>query len=589
MPTVSTFSGFRMNNKTLHAGHDGFVFTIAIESSPTLCLDAGGDGSDGTLLQAWECNGQESQLWFFDSGAYQIQWAGDSSKCIDAGDMSQGSQLVLWDCNGYDQQKWAYDGTIYLAIDNPMCMDLYGGGTDGGTPIVVWDCMHIWSQTWTVSSGITIRTSSNYQLCLDLAGESTDNGTPVQLWECNGLWDQKWILEDWQIKLASDTSKCVDAGGLSAGNLLMLWDCNGQDQQLFGYDGTIFLSSSPADASLCVDLPGGLLDWGTQLEVYDCNSCWNQQFDVTGPVDVGMVLHQPREQSLASLNRNLTVGGCPPSGGPSPPPGAGSSHCSHAGDQHGWPVFDDEASLQASNWAGYFQDVYGEIPHSGYPICIYNFFWLYPDTKAAHGCDEGGNSPKKCPAGDGAYYKVNNKFDKTIKNSAWIYHPSPYAAIPGSIWIEVTHSDGLCAGSEGHGMWFFYTEGSGIWFNTGETRAFQDHGESGKALCGHQVAGFDSAIKCAQDAGINSVQYLGHPDGEYECNFKKLSGHAWGNIEIVGTIGYNGDKLKGSLPCGNKSGQGVFKAGWEGSQDCSCDNSKHVANCALGPGFPPNF
>jgi len=372
---------------------------------------------------------------------------------------------------------------------------------------------------------------------------------------------------------------------------LMLWDCNQQDQQFFGYDGTIYMSSASADSAFCVDLPGGIVEWGTQLEVYDCNSCWNQYFDVIGPVDgMGTVLHQPKEHTLASLKRNLTVGDCPPEGGPSPPPPAGiSSHCTHDGDQHGWPVFNDMASLQASNWAGYFQDVYGGVPQSGYPICIYNFYWLYRQTKASHGCDEGGNSPPKCPNGDGDFYKDNNMFDKTMPNSGWIYHPAPYTAVPGDTWIEVTHSDGLCAGGEGHGMWFFYTEGSGIWFNTGKTRAFQDHGESGLALCGHFVAGFDAAIKCAQDSGINSVQYLAHPDPEWDCPYKKLSGHNYGNIEIVGTIGYNGDKLKGGLACGNDSGQGVFKAGWEASQDCSCDNSKHVANCALAPGFPPDY
>merc|ERR1719446_1139313 len=168
------------------------------------------------------------------------------------------------------------------------------------------------------------------------------------------------------------------------------------------------MSSTSTDASLCVDLPGGVVEWGTQLTVYDCNQCWNQYFDVIGPVDgMGMALHQPRVQS-----HNLTVGDdCPPTVAPSPtPPGGGGSHCKYDGDQHGWPVFNDQASLQGSNWAGYFQDVYGEIPQSGYPICIYDFFWLYDDVKQKNGCDEGGSTPPKCPSKEGDYYKDQNKF-----------------------------------------------------------------------------------------------------------------------------------------------------------------------------------
>merc|ERR1712070_1262313 len=434
-----------------------------------------------------------------------------------------------------------------------------------------------WSQTWSLSAGITIRTSADYELCLDLAGGSTDNGTPLMLWECNGLWEQKWVFDDWQIKLAADTSKCVDAGGLEAGNSLFLWDCNGAEQQFFGYDGTIYMSSSSADASLCVDLPGGSLDWGTQLEVYYCNECWNQYFDVIGPADdMGKVLHQPKPQLLASSKGNLTVRDCPPTGGPSPPPsGGGGAHCTDG----------DQDSLESSNWAGYFKAVYGAVPTWGYPICVYNFWWLYKDVKLKHGCMEYGFDPPKCPNAEGDYYLKNNMFDTTIKNSAWIYHSPPYGGLPGNTWVEVTHAEALCASGEGHGMWFFYTEGSGVWFNTGETRVFMDHGESGLALCGKFVGGFDEAIQCAQNQGINSVQYTWRHDPEWSCSILQAAR----GIEIVGTIGYNGDKLTGKLPCGNKSGMGVLKAGWEASQDCVCDNSKKVANCAIFPMFPPNY
>merc|ERR1711865_778548 len=110
----------------------------------------------------------------------------------------------------------------------------------------------------------------------------------------------------------------------------------------------------------------------------------------------------------------------------------------------------------------------------------------------------------------------------------------------------------------------------GIWYWIGKTMVFPDHLQAGMTLCGHVVSpvNFDGSIKCAQDKGLNSIQFTKRRDPEFEpCS--PLG--APRNIEIVGTIGANGDLLTGEKPCGNKSGQGVFKAGWEASQDCSCD------------------
>ena len=51
-------------------------------------------------------------------------------------------------------------------------------------------------------------------------------------------------------------------------------------------------------------------------------------------------------------------------------------HCSD-GDQHGWPVFENRAALAASPWAAYFQEVYGEVPSQGFPICTFSLSHLY--------------------------------------------------------------------------------------------------------------------------------------------------------------------------------------------------------------------
>ena len=68
--------------------------------------------------------------------------------------------------------------------------------------------------------------------------------------------------------------------GSPEGNL-KIWDCNGLDQQKWGYDfkaGTIFLAAS-ADASLCVDAYAPPAS-GNKLQVWGCNGEDQQLFNV---------------------------------------------------------------------------------------------------------------------------------------------------------------------------------------------------------------------------------------------------------------------------------------------------------------------
>jgi hypothetical protein len=125
--------------------------TITPSSNTNLCLDVpGGDASNGNQLWLWECNGGESQRFRFDN--WQIRYAPDESKCIDAGDMSDGTQLYLWDCNGEPQQTWGFNtdaSTAYLA-DTNTCLDYYADWESNGQPLHIWDCTEDWNQQWSI-------------------------------------------------------------------------------------------------------------------------------------------------------------------------------------------------------------------------------------------------------------------------------------------------------------------------------------------------------------------------------------------------------------------------------------------------------
>ena len=184
-----------MPNSVVRNCDSASVFTISPQSQPNMCLDLE-QMMDLSLLQLWECNGLESQLWYSDPGSYKIQWAADRSVCLDAGTMTPGTQLILWDCNGLEQQVWGYDstgGTVCLAqsqSDASLCMDLSGGSYDLGTPVQIWSCNGYANQQWGLSSGITMRLGVDYKKCFDLAGGNTNNGATVQVWDLRQLADQ---------------------------------------------------------------------------------------------------------------------------------------------------------------------------------------------------------------------------------------------------------------------------------------------------------------------------------------------------------------------------------------------------------------
>jgi len=174
----------------------------------------------------------------------------------------------------------------------------------------------------------------------------------------------------------------------------------------------------------------------------------------------------------------------------------------------------------------------------------------------------------------GELYSVNvNSSDmSSYKNGLWIRHVQGgygrkgYASIPDNTWIEVTHK-GL-PDTEKAGMWFNYAPGSGVWFNTGKTRIFENHAVAAQELCGWQHGDEPADLaRCAKAKGLDSIQFQDD----------------WGYPEGVELIAVN---LEGAYPCGTaKSGRvDSFRSGWLASAPCSCDNnvSDGFLNCNLG-------
>lgn len=118
--------------------------------------------------------------------------------------------------------------------------------------------------------------------CLTLQDGHLKSGQSLFAQECTGDRSQKWKLHDGALVYtgqAKGQDYCVDAWSMQSGNSLQIWECNGLDQQQWGYDAkmkTFFLSTS-GDASLCMDLANG----DTVVQVWDCimndNQLWTYQ------------------------------------------------------------------------------------------------------------------------------------------------------------------------------------------------------------------------------------------------------------------------------------------------------------------------
>lgn len=628
------FLAKRSGLEIAHPFETSNVFTIYTNKNKNLCLDVTlghGVKLGNQFLQTWECNGLENQLWYFDPGSWQIRWAGDNKPteqlCIDAQGMSAGTQLFVWNCNGLAQQTWGYDpktSQIFLGhslTGYNMCMDVAGGVEGLGVPVQVWNCnTQYWGQSWGLRTGINIRALANYNFCLDLSGGKTDNGTPLQIWECNGLMQQQWIWDSgtYQIASALDNKKCIDGGGMQKGYGLMIWDCNGLNQQQFGFDSnvqTVYLTMSAEMqsaksgsrsgnlshpmASLCMDISAGTIESGTVVDMWECNSCWNQQWQVIGPAPdgAGRRLHQADASKAIRLTAGNNTGGCPdkPAPPPSPAPGPLAKvlpHCSSADDgvKYGWPKFATQADLQKSPWAAYFKAVYGEVPTSGYPICTFSLTHLYKPILASAKVTLPTMSCH-CPTAVGQYY--DKMTDHQDAYSTWIWNSNlaqPQAAgtngLPENYWVEIIHQAYFM---DGDATWLYYAPGTAIWLFLGKTKVWDDHDNAvtellkqpcqaggGWAANQHQcIPQFGALYAAAKKINLNTMQFTKHSDMPCgsEASRKNMA------IEIVDLGGSGKNSCGMAFPNQATKGVNHYHAGWEAKSSCSCDNAQKTVNC----------
>lgn len=283
-----------------------------------------------------------------------------------------------------------------------------------------------------------------------------------------------------------------------------------------------------------------------------------------------------------------------------------SDHCSYAtGD---WPWFGSQQDLENDQyWSAYFTRVYGAVPTWGYPICTgaFQFLWHQAtiDTGIVTQKPVQCNGPIGQPSGgaelsDGSYF-VGRAQLEAIGVFAYIYNPNFFGAeIPANNWVEVIHT--TFPGDEG-AIWYYMGVGSGVWFWTGNTRAFYDHHDAVRDLLGsdchdrpqNHMDHSDWPTECESDfpavyaegmkQGIDSIQFTNH----YDCTCGPAGPSSWKNYRLCPTeIIALGDPDGAAKGCSKL----LQKGGWEASADCNCredfdaygpggKDTVHYANC----------
>ncbi|MDI2126301.1 RICIN domain-containing protein [Yinghuangia seranimata] len=155
-------------------------------------------------------------------------------------------------------------------------------GTGGSASATTDD--YLW---WTMVTPILHFPWSNERdpnLCMGVQGGSRDNGAAVILWECNGNDDQKWTyttnsagmtqLVNWK------SGKCLDIFNwdFRAGAQLDQWDCHGGANQEWVRDGFTF--RNPA-SHMVLDDPNSSTAWGTRPIIWPYHEGYNQIWRAT--------------------------------------------------------------------------------------------------------------------------------------------------------------------------------------------------------------------------------------------------------------------------------------------------------------------
>lgn len=309
--------------------------TIAIHGAGAVLDAAGGNDANGTKLQTYAVNGTKAQKWIIekDGERFRIVSALNGQKAVDVpgGSIASGAGLQLYSANGTAAQSFYFvDPTAVrseldkLASDNRevvkdgdyaiaagpdlsrMVLDVTGGSASNGANVQIYQSNTTAAQRWRVShddDGYLTITNVKSGKVLDVSAGSTCLGTNVQQYTACGdaNYAQKWIAVpngDGSVRLLSavwqQRTLDVAGGSLNSQTNMQLYTSNGTVAQRFSFIATNPASVDPCDdilkdkgwcvispsanGAVALDVAGGSLKNGGNVQTYSCNGTLSQLF-----------------------------------------------------------------------------------------------------------------------------------------------------------------------------------------------------------------------------------------------------------------------------------------------------------------------
>lgn len=297
--------GDRDENELFHL--DGAK--IFMQKYPHLNLNvAGGDVTGhGQPLVLWTCVGADHELFEFTfDGRLRLKMKPEI--CLDSPGLRSGNRVVLNACRAQpaDSEMWSYDsqtGLIYATKEPNLGFNAASGKVQAGDEIMLWPVIDEKRQSGIIQgvghldrlaelsahmtfdsteTGLLVSRANN-ALRINVRNALTQSGSDLVLWQCESKSHELFQLSGTQIQLVANPQLCLNAErGLVEGHRLITYPCgadNGASEEFFYDNGLLKALRAP---ELCIDVKGGEMKSGAELQLWTCHGNENEMFHLDG-------------------------------------------------------------------------------------------------------------------------------------------------------------------------------------------------------------------------------------------------------------------------------------------------------------------
>lgn len=266
---VQLYSQNGSNAQAFKVTHDsnGYVTFTNVNSGKVIDV-SGGKVANNRNIQQYESNGSRAQKWIVkkSNAGYTIVSAMDSNYVLDlsGGRIENNRNIQLYQSNGSTAQQWLFDKYVSererldeMAAQNKSMMD----------------------------DGVYYIKNRDVKFALDVASASLNSGANVQLYSLNKTDAQKWLVSHdskgyVSFKNVNSGMYLTATGSSNNANVNQQSQSNGYNQKwivAFDSNQNIKLVSG-LDSKLVIDVSGGKIQNGSNIQLYTSNNSAAQQW-----------------------------------------------------------------------------------------------------------------------------------------------------------------------------------------------------------------------------------------------------------------------------------------------------------------------